>query len=80
MAKKTQNIKYKDINSLISAEYNPRQLKKEQYQNIKESLQRFGFVDPVIVNKNKDIEAMFVTGTKNDYVVEYSENFGSFID
>ena len=33
-----------------------------------------------IVNKNKDIEAMFVTGTKNDYVVEYSENFGSFID
>ena len=37
MAKNIQNIKYKDINSLISAEYNPRQLKKEQYQNIKES-------------------------------------------
>ena len=33
-----------------------------------------------IVNKNKDIEAMFVTGTKNDYIVEYSKNFGRFID
>ncbi|QDP48988.1 MAG: putative modification methylase [Prokaryotic dsDNA virus sp.] len=62
MAKKTQNIKYKDINSLISAEYNPRQLKKEQYQNIKESLQRFGFVDPVIVNKNKDRKNIIIGG------------------
>ncbi len=33
-----------------------------------------------IVNKNKDIEAMFITGNKNDYLVEYSENFSSFID
>ena len=62
MAKKTQNIKYKDINSLISAEYNPRQLKKEQYQNIKESLQRFGFVDPVIINKNKDRKNIIIGG------------------
>ena len=57
-----QNIINKDINSLISAEYNPRQLKKEQYQNIKESLQRFGFVDPVIVNKNKDRKNIIIGG------------------
>ena len=62
MGKNTQNIKYKDINCLISAEYNPRQLKKEQYQNIKDSLQRFGFVDPVIINKNKDRKNIIIGG------------------
>ena len=62
MANYTLNIIQKDINSLISAEYNPRQLKKEQYQNIKESLQRFGFVDPVIINKNKDRKNIIIGG------------------
>ncbi len=33
-----------------------------------------------IVNKTKDVEAMFITGNNNDYIVEYSENFSSFID
>ena len=76
MAKKTQNIKYKDINSLISAEYNPRQFKKEQYQNIKESLQRFGFVDPVIINKNKDRKNIIIGGHQRVKVakdLEYTE-------
>ena len=62
MAKNIQKIKHKDINCLISAEYNPRQLKKEQYQNIKESLVRFGFVDPVIINKNKDRKNIIIGG------------------
>tara|TARA_R110002020_G_C16217915_1_gene767448 strand:+ start:24 stop:1118 length:1095 start_codon:yes stop_codon:yes gene_type:complete len=62
MDKNTKNIKYKDINTLIFAEYNPRQLKKEQYQNIKDSLQRFGFVDPVIINKNKDRKNIIIGG------------------
>ena len=76
MAKNIQNIKYKDINSLISAEYNPRQLKKEQYQNIKESLQRFGFVDPVIINKNKDRKNIIIGGHQRVKVakdLEYTE-------
>jgi len=57
-----ENIIYKDINSLISAEYNPRQLNKEQYNNIKDSLKRFGFVDPVIINKNKDRKNIIIGG------------------
>ena len=56
------NIVQKDINVLISAEYNPRQLKKEQYQNIKDSLERFGFVDPIIINKNKDRKNIIIGG------------------
>jgi len=62
MGKNIENIIYKDINSLISAEYNPRQLNKEQYNNIKDSLKRFGFVDPVIVNKNKDRKNIIIGG------------------
>jgi hypothetical protein len=62
MDKNIENIIYKDINSLISAEYNPRQLNKEQYNNIKDSLKRFGFVDPVIINKNKDRKNIIIGG------------------
>ena len=62
MAKNKQNIVYKDINSLIESEYNPRQLKKEQYDNIANSIKRFGIVDPIIVNKNKNRENIIIGG------------------
>jgi DNA modification methylase len=47
---------------IISAEYNPRQLTKEQYSNLKDSLERFGLVDPLIINKNKDRKNILVGG------------------
>ncbi len=52
----------RNINSLIFAEYNPRQLTTEQHQNLKDSIQRFGIVDPIIVNKNKSRENIIVGG------------------
>ena len=52
----------RDINSLIFAEYNPRQLTKEQYKHLKDSIDRFGLVDPIIVNKNKDRKNIIVGG------------------
>ena len=52
----------KDINSLIFAEYNPRQLTKDQYKHLKDSIDRFGLVDPIIVNKNKDRKNIIVGG------------------
>ena len=52
----------RDINSLIFAEYNPRQLTKDQYQNLKDSISRFGLVDPIIVNSNKDRKNIIVGG------------------
>ena len=55
-------IVQKDINSLIFAEYNPRQLTKDQYQNLKDSISRFGLVDPIIVNSNKDRKNIIVGG------------------
>ena len=45
------NIK---INKLNPAEYNPRNLTDEQKDNIKKSLDEFGFVNPLVVNSNPD--------------------------
>ena len=57
-----QKIKQKDIKTLIFAEYNPRQLTTDQYKHLKDSIERFGFVDPVIVNKNKDRKNIIIGG------------------
>lgn len=56
---KIVNRKIKDLHP---AEYNPRQLHEKQYQDIKKSLSKFGFVDPVIVNSNKERENVIVGG------------------
>lgn len=44
----------RNISELIPADYNPRTLSKKQYQDIKNSLTEFGFVDPVIINMHPD--------------------------
>ena len=52
---KFQKIK---INDLIPAEYNPRKALKpgdKEYEKIKRSINEFGYVDPVIVNKDMTI-------------------------
>ena len=56
-----QIVEYK-TSDIISAEYNPRQLTKDQYSNLKDSLERFGLVDPLIINKNKDRKNILVGG------------------
>tara|TARA_R100001594_G_scaffold90734_1_gene125120 strand:- start:479 stop:1615 length:1137 start_codon:yes stop_codon:yes gene_type:complete len=52
----------RDIESLIFAEYNPRQLTQDQYKHLKDSITRFGLVDPIIVNKNKERKNIIVGG------------------
>ena len=56
------NIQYYKANDLIMAEYNPRQLTKDQYTQLRDSLTRFGLVDPLIVNKHKDRMNILVGG------------------
>ena len=56
------NIQYYKANDLIMAEYNPRQLTRDQYAQLKDSLTRFGLVDPLIVNKHKDRKNILVGG------------------
>ncbi len=40
-----------DIKKIQPSEYNPRQASEKQYSELKKSIQKFGFVDPLIVNK-----------------------------
>ena len=45
------NVQIKDLNP---AEYNPRELTKKQYEDLKKSLQEFGMVEPIVVNGNEE--------------------------
>ena len=55
-----------DVKNLIFAEYNPRELTKDQHQDLKDSITRFGFVDPLIVNTHKERKNILV-GDINAY-------------
>ena len=48
-------IESKLIKDLKPAKYNPRQITKKQYSDLKESIKKFGLVDPIIINKNGNI-------------------------
>ena len=43
------------INKLKPATYNPRQISTKQYNDLKKSIERFGLVDPIIINKNGNV-------------------------
>ena len=45
----------RNVVDLIPAEYNPRSLSKKQHDEIKKSIKRFNFVDPIIINLNNRI-------------------------
>ena len=45
------NIEKIQIDKLKAATYNPRQISTKQYKDLKESITKFGLVDPIIVNK-----------------------------
>ena len=49
------NIKKIQINKLKPATYNPRQISTKQYNDLKESIETFGLVDPIIVNNDMTI-------------------------
>jgi len=54
-----KQIKIVDLNE---ADYNPRKLSDRQFQKIKESIEGFGFVDPVIVNSHPDRKNIIIGG------------------
>jgi hypothetical protein len=69
-------IKQRPITELIGAEYNPRQITDKQFEQLKDSLKRFGFVDPVLVNMHPDRENIIVGGhmrTKAAQSLGYSD-------
>ena len=51
-----------DIDKIIFAEYNPRELTKDQHKQLTDSINRFGLVDPLIINTHKDRANILVGG------------------
>ena len=50
------------IKDLKPAEYNPRQSTQKQETKLKQSLEKFGVVEPIIVNENEDRNNIIVGG------------------
>ena len=44
-------IEIVNIEDIRPASYNPRKIETEQFENLKQSLQKVGFVIPVLVNR-----------------------------
>ena len=51
-----------DIDELKFSEYNPRKATKKQYEELKTSLERFGMVDPIIVNSAENRKNVIIGG------------------
>ena len=43
-----------NINELISPEYNPRQITDDEMEKLKNSINEFGYISPIIVNKHNN--------------------------
>lgn len=56
------NIVYVPISELKLSEYNPRKWNKTQAENLKESIDRFGLVDPVICNSAEGRKNVVIGG------------------
>lgn len=59
-----QNIKtvLVKVTDLIPSDYNPRKWSKEQVEQLKESIQRFGIVDPIIANSSDNRKNIIIGG------------------
>lgn len=54
-----QNVK---INELIASEYNPRKWSTEAIEQLKESISRFGMIDPILVNGAENRKNIVIGG------------------
>lgn len=52
----------KSIKSLVEAEYNPRRIAKDDFEQLKRSLQNFTCVEPAVINSNKERKNVIIGG------------------
>ena len=55
-------IKYIKVDKLNPADYNPRQMTEKQEQELIDSLQAFGFAEPIVVNSNPKRKNVIIGG------------------
>ena len=59
-----------DVLKLKPSEYNPRKIKPQDFSQIKKSLEEFGFVQPLVVNKAAGREGIIIGGHQRFYVAK----------
>jgi len=59
----------KNVADIIPANYNPREITKKQFAEIKESVDKFGLVDPLIVNIHTNRKNILVGGHQRLQVI-----------
>ena len=59
-----------DINLLKPAEYNPRAMSKKEAKDLEASLDKFGMVEPIVVNKAEDRKNIIVGGHQRYFVLK----------
>ena len=62
MEKENLKITFVDVNSLKVAAYNPRKWDDAKKEKLKESIERFGLVDPIIVNSASERKNIVIGG------------------
>jgi DNA modification methylase len=56
------HIEYVPVNLLTPSDYNPRKWDEKQKKDLKESISRFGTVDPLLVNSNSERKNIVIGG------------------
>jgi DNA modification methylase len=62
MNKENIKVEYLSTSMLVVPDYNPRKHSKDQSDQLKESLKRFGFIDPIICNNAPGRENVIIGG------------------
>jgi len=65
-----KQIQLVKIDDLVPAEYNPRKLSDKQKEDLKASLEEFGFDIPVAVNQHKDRKNVIIGGHQRALVAK----------
>jgi hypothetical protein len=55
-------IRYRKLSELKKAEYNAKDIDREQYKQLKQSIGKFGFIDPMLVNIHADRKDVIIGG------------------
>ena len=62
MSKENLKIEYVDINTLKPCEYNARKWNKEAKEQLRESINKFGVIDPLLVNSAEERKGIVIGG------------------
>lgn len=63
-------IEYVPIEQLKFADYNPRNITEKQVEDLKASIEKFGVVEPVVVNKNPERKDIIVGGHQRTRILQ----------